>query len=133
MAVQTIRAAAQARRVPLLILLTLSADPLIAVADEPAYPPIGAYPVMRVVGYDDLNLASNGDAKKLYGRLLAAARTVCNARRSYPRNHIKTMIRSCVTNALNDAVNHVNAPLLTAYHQSWRGVGQSDEAVAIRE
>ena len=133
MAVQTIRAAAQARRVLPLILLTLSTDPLIAVADEPAYPPIGAYPVMRVVGYDDLDLASNADAKKLYRRLLAAARTVCNARRSYPRNHIKTMIRPCVTNSLNDAVNHVNAPLLTAYHQRWSGLGQSDKTLAVRE
>jgi len=130
MTASTIRTAAHTPRFVWLTLLVLCSVPLIAAADDPAYPPIGAYPVTRVVKYDDLDLNSAAGTRKLYRRLEAAVRTVCDAKRSYPPDYIKTTIRPCVTTALHNAVKDVNAPLLTAYHQKRIGIPQGTTVAA---
>lgn len=74
--------------------------------------------VERTVDVRDLDLSSQRDVKKLYGRLYRAARVVCEARRSYPRDYIKEVVRPCVRSALDKAVLQVDLPTLTAYHMT---------------
>jgi len=91
--------------------------------------------VERTVDVRDLDLSSQRDVKKLYGRLYRAARVVCEARRSYPRAYIKEVVRPCVRGALDQAVLQVGSPALTAYHEAKAPkalVSSLDHAAAIR-
>ena len=72
--------------------------------------------VERTVDVRDLDLDSQRDVKKLYGRLYRAARVVCDAQKSYPREYIKEVVRPCVRSALDKAVLQVGSPTLAAYH-----------------
>ena len=74
--------------------------------------------IERTVEVRDLDLSSQRDVKKLYGRLYRAARVVCEAQRSYPREYIKAVVRPCVRSALDKAVLQVGLPTLTAYHMT---------------
>jgi UrcA family protein len=68
------------------------------------------------VSYAELDLSKQAGAQALYGRIKQAARTVCGSNDSMPWNQIDT--NRCIKTAVNDAVAKVNAPLLTALHQS---------------
>ena len=68
------------------------------------------------VHYADLNISTASGATTLYHRILGAARSVCgeesyeldlDARRSWD---------DCFRSAVNDAVEKVHSPLLTAVH-----------------
>ena len=68
------------------------------------------------VHYADLNIATASGATTLYHRIIGAARNVCgeegyeldlDARRSWD---------DCFRSAVNDAVEKVHSPLLTAVH-----------------
>ena len=91
--------------------------------------------VERAVDVRDLDLGSQRDVKKLYGRLYRAARVVCAAQKSYPREYIKEVVRPCVRGALDQAVLQAGSPALTAYHEIKAPkalVSSLDHAAAIR-
>lgn len=69
-----------------------------------------------IVKYDDLNLASERDAAKLYQRLQAASRNVCRTLRSRDLSSAQRY-KDCYARALGDAVYAVNERTLTALHQ----------------
>ena len=77
--------------------------------------PLATQRVAQVVDFHDLDLANTQDAKMLYRRLRTAADFVCGqTRRDDMRSRRRN--RSCIDNALNDAVAQVNHPALTALH-----------------
>jgi len=70
-------------------------------------------PPTRTVRFDDLNLASPAGAKALYGRIRSAAHRVCEV--SAGSDPIQGVaVHTCIDKAIDDAVLHVNAPMLTA-------------------
>jgi UrcA family protein len=94
----------------------------VVAADRPTtYPPADGYAVARTVKFDDLDLNTPAGAKKLYGRLTRAVRTVCDARNPHSPAHVEAVIRPCVVTSLNDAVKSINAPLLSAHHRKVSG------------
>ena len=68
----------------------------------------------------DLNLASATGAKQLYKRINRAAETACGPRPSgfvlqvFPS--ARREYKSCVRDAVENAVTSLNNPLVTAYH-----------------
>lgn len=72
-------------------------------------------PKQLVVHYEDLDLSSQEDAKKLYSRLKSASRYVC--REFEGRELAKSKLRhKCYDEALANAVTSVNHAVLTALH-----------------
>jgi UrcA family protein len=73
-------------------------------------------PLTKVVSYAGLDLYAQSDAKVLYTRIRSAAKQVCA-----PLESIELTLRrswqSCVNEAVASAVQHVNAPTLTALHE----------------
>jgi UrcA family protein len=70
-------------------------------------------PPTRTVRFGDLNLASPAGAKALYGRIRLAAHRVCEVTAdSDPIQRVA--VHTCIDKAIDDAVLHVNAPMLTA-------------------
>jgi UrcA family protein len=69
----------------------------------------------ETVHFDDLNLSSPKDAKRLYTRLRGAAETVCG---DYDvRDFVDTReARKCENDAVAEAVAKVNQPLLTSVY-----------------
>jgi UrcA family protein len=65
------------------------------------------------VSYSDLDVSKIGGAKILYMRIRFAAETLCKSAATWGKKEGQ----ACVTKAINDAVAHVNAPLLTQYSQ----------------
>jgi UrcA family protein len=71
------------------------------------------------VSYGDLNLASDGGAQLLYGRIVSAAREVCEARRLDNRDlRAVALEHRCEAQAIAAAVSSVNSPRLAALHGS---------------
>jgi UrcA family protein len=66
----------------------------------------------RVVRFDDLNLSNSAGAEALYRRIRAAARAVCQMPMSADPFENSAVTR-CIDRAINEAVVHVNAPVLT--------------------
>ncbi|MET0659781.1 MAG: UrcA family protein [Steroidobacteraceae bacterium] len=81
-------------------------------------------PLQRAVRYGDLDLTHEADAKVLYRRIRTAAKEVCP---DIEERSIASQIRqrACVRGAVENAVQNVNAPLLSALHE-----GQVDTRVA---
>ena len=71
----------------------------------------------HVVRFTQHDLATDTRVAVLYGRLQAAARDVCSSHRGRDVKSMK-MYRACYSNALEDAVNTVNAQTLTALHNA---------------
>lgn len=67
----------------------------------------------QVVGYEDLDAATAKGAKSLYLRIRYAAELLCDSSATWGKKEGD----ACVNKAVNDAVDHVNAPLLTQYNQ----------------
>jgi UrcA family protein len=65
------------------------------------------------VRYSDLDISKMQGAKILYLRIRHAAETVCESTATWGKKEGET----CVKKAVNDAVAHVDAPLLTQYFQ----------------
>lgn len=67
------------------------------------------------VAYGDLDLATTEGSSALYGRLVAAARTVCDASGVDSRDlHAVALERSCERRAISHAVADVHSPQLAA-------------------
>jgi UrcA family protein len=67
------------------------------------------------VAYGDLDLATTEGTSTLYGRLVAAARTVCDASGVDNRDlHAVALERSCERRAISHAVADVHSPQLAA-------------------
>ena len=74
------------------------------------------------VSFRDLDLNTPSGAAKLYRRIQAAARNVCQYEPTSPR--AQTIWQYCVRPTVNAAVANVNSPLLTELHS-----GHSSPAV----
>jgi UrcA family protein len=72
--------------------------------------------ITRTVRYSDLNLTVHSDAVRLYRRLDRAARFVCGGN-VQPLALRTPRFKKCHTQAIVDAINEVNAPILTAYYE----------------
>jgi UrcA family protein len=95
--------------------LASGATPCRAADLDPAYGPRSL-----VVAYDDLNLASPKGAQGLYERITSAAKTVCDSRNS--RSLVAVAYhRACVAETIENAVNAVGSPQLTAVYQARSG------------
>jgi UrcA family protein len=75
-----------------------------------------------VVQYKDLDLSQNKDAKRLYRRIVSAARIACD---NNPESdlHRLALYKKCMRTAVTDAVAQVNSSQLTTiYHAEarWR-------------
>jgi UrcA family protein len=66
------------------------------------------------VSFRDLDLGTPSGAAKLYRRIQAAARNVCQYEPTSPR--AQTIWQYCVLPTVNAAVTNVNSPLLTELH-----------------
>ena len=65
------------------------------------------------VGYSDLDVSKMKGAKTLYLRIRYAAETLCESAASWGKKEGE----ACVNKAVNDAVTHIDAPLLKQYNQ----------------
>lgn len=71
----------------------------------------------RTVSFADLDINHPAGAAVLYQRIRAAAREVC--RPTSERDlAVAELARSCVQDAIARAVNEVNAPKLSQYHDT---------------
>jgi UrcA family protein len=70
-----------------------------------------------VVQYKDLDLSQNKDAKRLYGRIVHAARLACD---NDPESdlHRLAMYKMCMHEAVTNAVAQVNSSQLTTIYQA---------------
>jgi len=128
----TTGACKHAYRIGSLLVLSLLTVGSAGAADNLTYPPVNGYAVSRAVNYDDLDLGSHKDVRKLYRRLESTVRTVCDARRAYSQQYIKAVIRPCVITAMANAVTDIDAPLLTAYYREQVGVEDEVKVAAER-
>ncbi len=71
----------------------------------------------QVVRFSDLNLSSDEGVRALYQRIRKAARQVCAQSTDWTQ-YERGGYRSCYFKAVNDAVDHVNRPALTAMHRT---------------
>ncbi|MGO9947189.1 MAG: UrcA family protein [Steroidobacteraceae bacterium] len=88
----------------------LAAEPLAA---APAEHSTANWSVTYPVRYSDLDVSTTQGAKTLYLRIRFAAETLCESAATWGKKEGET----CVNKAVDDAVAHVNLPLLSQYHQ----------------
>ncbi len=69
------------------------------------------------VHYGDLNTASPEGATVLLNRIKSAARRVCGSSSGVRDLRSVTFYNSCVNQAVDEAVNKSNVPLLTSLHR----------------
>jgi UrcA family protein len=67
----------------------------------------------RKVSYADLDISKPAGAKVLYGRIVRAAKEVCQFT-SFESLGINQMINRCVDHAIDNAVKDVGSPALSA-------------------
>jgi UrcA family protein len=84
-----------------------------ALASEPTAASTTSWSVTYPVSYSDLDVSKLSGAKILYMRIRFAAETLCQSAATWGKKEGD----ACVRKAINDAVAHVNAPLLTQYSQ----------------
>jgi UrcA family protein len=70
------------------------------------------------VSYSDLNLNTANGAETLYGRLDAAAKTVCGRNDDLRNLERQAQVNACRAEALGNAVEKVDARLLTAIYNA---------------
>jgi UrcA family protein len=92
------------------IALALSTLMLLAGPAAHAANRVGEVPT-KTVGFGDLDLATTQGAQALYARLKDAAREVCAGTEL-------AEFDACRARAIEDAVNYVGSPLLSAAHRS---------------
>lgn len=100
----------------------------LAVAFVPVASATQAQPQL-IVNYEDLNLAKSQDVQRLYARLSAAAKDVCNAH-SGRDLHARKLRRECISTALNAAVAKIDHPALYALHDARRPVTVAQRAAS---
>jgi UrcA family protein len=86
------------------------------------------------VRYGDLDLDSAAGVAQLYARLQVAAEQVCDSR-FHPGTHVVAASwRTCVAEALTQAVAAVDRPAVTAYHAANTGhtAARSADRIAAR-
>ena len=102
-------------------LLTGAAVSVISLAWAAAYadaPPVETH--SSTVHFRDLDLNRPHDVAKLYKRITVAADRVCGPR-SLTGSHYKTAdYNSCYTDAVAQAVAHVDEPSVTSYYRERR-------------
>ena len=91
---------------------------------------VGYTQLSETVSYADLDVNKTEGAHALYNRLNRAAKNVCAPLRDRDLKRTQEH-RSCVSEAVANAVAVVNQPLLTQHHKS-RGVETSSAIVAKR-
>ena len=87
-----------------------------ALAQEPAAAAehaTASWSVAYPVRYSDLDVSTMQGAKTLYLRIRFAAETLCESAATWGKKEGE----ACVNKAVEDAVAHVNLPLLSQYHQ----------------
>jgi UrcA family protein len=72
-----------------------------------------------VVRYSDLDLSQPTDAHRLYTRIKAAAREVCNNSPGYDLKLMRAY-HACMTKAVNDAVSQVQSVQVAAIRRADR-------------
>jgi UrcA family protein len=95
--------------------VTMAAVCAIANAGSPNQSP------QRTVSFADLDITHPAGVAVLYQRIRAAAREVCRA--SIERDLTSAKLsRSCVQDAIARAVDEVNTPTLSQYHETATGL-----------
>jgi UrcA family protein len=85
----------------------------------------------RTVSYGDLNLTDAAGAQVLYSRLTSAAKTVCDM--TDQRELARTgAARHCMEQAMVQAVNSVNNPMLTSLYLAKTGTTEKRFAIVAR-
>jgi UrcA family protein len=72
------------------------------------------------VHYGDLDLAKSEQANKLYWRIQHAAHNVCEVN-TMPASRAVLLERKCVATAVDEAIQRVDNPNLTAIYQAKAG------------
>jgi UrcA family protein len=86
-----------------------------------------------VVRYDDLNLSSPQSARELYDRITAAADQVCNSYTVDGRSlAVHMWLRTCVHNAVADAVRRIDQPALFAIYDAKSHRPVSNEVAVVQ-
>ena len=82
----------------------------------------------ETVGFQDLNVATPAGAEALYRRIHAAAERVCSPPAGWGE---QIRAHACARTVVAQAVEKLNLPALTAYHQKKTG-GQTERITANR-
>jgi UrcA family protein len=82
------------------------------------------------VKYADVNTANDEGAALLYQRLASAAKSVCRDFEPGRRLELMAQYKSCVHNAISNAVADVDSPAVTAY-AAQRGVAVEASTIKI--
>jgi len=102
-------------KIPTRFTLALSTSALLGLSTPALAAPSGVGDrATKVVRYQDLDIATAAGAHALYGRIVAAARTVC-------REQFYTATVDCRARAVEEAVHAVGSPLLVSIHRSAAG------------
>ena len=104
------------RRFSTLILLAGLASASAACAAEPIYPGRSLDPV-ATVRLADLNPSTPEGIRVLYGRIRAAARSVCGPSFSLWNPNQFTAWQACYKETVAHTVAAINRPMLTAFHR----------------
>lgn len=104
----------------------IAAGALLALAAPALAAPIGSATYVPgpsvTVKYADLDLAKPADAETLYTRLQSAAQKVC-------RGEVSAFYSDCRAIAMDEAVEGVRSPLLSAVHRAATGrLGRAEMA-----
>ncbi len=100
------------------IVIGLLAGPMNAAVAADTNPQDGSR--RQIVKYGDLDLTRSSGVSVLYGRIKAAALTVCDEANSREVQAV-LLTRKCARAALDRAVDKVNNPGLTVYHSAKLG------------
>jgi UrcA family protein len=84
-----------------------------ALALEPTAASTTRWSVSYPVGYSDLDVSTMRGAKSVYLRIRFAAETLCASAATWGKKDGQ----ACVNKAVDDAVERINRPLLSQYHQ----------------
>ena len=92
---------------------------------------VSAQPVQSfsaTVKYSDLNLSSREGAKAMYERIKSTARKLCGDEPSNSEFGGIQAWQGCVSDAVDNAVTHLNAPMVTAFNGGSRSRVQYAQA-----
>jgi len=79
--------------------------------------PADGEPRTAIVNYQDLDLSQPKDVQRLYGRIKRAAREVCDNDPGFDLQRL-SIFKSCLRNAVSDAVSQVQSAQLTNIRQA---------------
>jgi len=99
------------------VLAAIALAPVLTAHAATPAPGPGETPTHVVVQYKDLDLSQSKDAKRLYGRIVRAARIACD---NDPESNLQrlALYEKCMRNAVSSAVAQVNSSQLTTVHQA---------------